>query len=53
MFSGIVQQLGEIKKISTQKNVKTFDLMFQESQKQSKKRNNRCTLNLHRTNIEE
>ncbi|QIW09238.1 riboflavin synthase [Francisella sp. LA112445] len=33
MFSGIVQQLGEIKKISTQKNVKTFEIAFSNSQK--------------------
>ncbi|MED7789003.1 riboflavin synthase [Francisella sp. 19X1-34] len=33
MFSGIVQQLGEVKKISTRKNVKTFDIAFSNSQK--------------------
>ncbi|WP_150467217.1 riboflavin synthase [Francisella sp. SYW-9] len=33
MFSGIVQQLGEIKKISTDKNVKTFEIAFSNSQK--------------------
>ncbi|API85935.1 riboflavin synthase [Francisella uliginis] len=33
MFSGIVQQLGEVRKISTHKNVKYFEIAFSNSQK--------------------
>ena len=33
MFSGIVQQLGEVKKISTHKSIKTFEIAFSNSQK--------------------
>ncbi|ASG67310.1 riboflavin synthase subunit alpha [Francisella halioticida] len=33
MFSGIVQQSGEVKKISTQRNVKSFEVAFNNSQK--------------------